>query len=89
MIRGRHCSISGKGRHHEIRTRLIGTGSSPLLKLDPSNLPTVGNTRSVLGGCSSGGLGCVVWPWCAVGHRLLSARMWISMLQNMPQKQRH
>ena len=50
---------------------------------------TVGNTRSVLGGCSSGGLGGLVWSWSAVGHRLPSTRMWIFMLQNMSSKQRH
>ena len=65
--------VYGKGRHHT-------------LLCIPS---TVGNIRSILGGSSCGGVGALVRSRWTVGARLLSARMWISMLQNMPSKERH
>ena len=84
MVRVRHWSLSGKGSHmmrwvrgrHHIH-KLMHCCS---IYISPLYTAIVGNTRSVLGGCSIGGLGGLVWPWSAVGPRLPSTRMWIFML---------
>ena len=56
--------------------KILMAGPDALLlyiHVSPLYAETVGNTRSVLGGCSIGGLGGLVWPWSAVGHCLPSS----------------
>ena len=68
----------GTDRHNNYYDGWSGKGTSLvscMVKVVTSSYSyyTTGNTRSILGGCSTGSVGGLVWPWWAVDRCLLSA----------------